>query len=616
MPIFTIQVDGHKLRIQAPDEATALSEANAWKPEKAKPSGPVFNPGKDAMRAIRPVLDRGTAAIENLRQGKPVDALDNPLLSAPLALLQAVTNQVTGPASRGAGRSALPNYEAPPAPWEEGFGKPVKRLEGEARDLAFEDVLNTALMGVRSVSPLRVGPPKPAPTRVKATPAEKKVGAALERAITRDGMTPMEVIANTEKGVPSFHAGGENLTKVAETAAQSPGPARTILRQAARDYSATAPTRTKADIGKSLGGKGDYLETLDTLIATRKTDARTGMKAIEKAPVKLTTDSIAALRSDLARTAIKDRVKNAAASPDADIRASADRLKNFEEMLAAPEAPAITVRDAQDISRALQQSATAEFRQGRDGTALADLGKSIRQNARQKDLGGLDEYDAWLKKYGDDISNEEALDLGVNVFKKENSAAAIRKQLKDASDAEKDLFRKGVGEALLDRVRQKGDVAELRGLMKNEEFGDRVALAFPDDASFAGFMESAAKRVAQQDRNNQVFGGSPTDSRIAARADLEADGGDAADIAVDFATLDAKSLGKRALKAGMKRKAPSILSDPKMNEMLGKAMSDPDQLTALLNLLQAARASSAYRASVAQRAALPALTTAAAQPEN
>lgn len=558
----------------------------------------------------------------NLRAGKSaasLNPLDNPAIAGPLAALQALSNQVTGPASRALGRSALPNYEPLPSPLSKDFGKPVKRLEGEARDNAFEDYLNTALAGVRSAAPLKVGPPKPAPPRVVASKAEKRVGAVVERAIQRDAMTAADVLSKTEKGTPAFQAGGENLVSLAEVAAQSPGPARSVLRQAARDYSSTAPKRTKADIGKSLGGKGDYLDTLDTLIETRKTDASKGIKAIEAAPVKLDENSVLALRSDLAKGAIRERAQNSLASPDPATREAGARLNRLAaDVLDQPGDVAITLRDAQDISRSLQQSASAAYRSGDGGRgeALSGLGKAIRSNASDPKRGGVEGYAEWLKKYGDDISNEEALDLGVNVFKKENSAAAIRKQLKDASESERDLFRKGVGEALLDRVRQKGDVAELRSLMKNEEFGDRVALAFPDDASFAGFMESAAKRVAEQDRNNQVFGGSPTYARQAARADLEAEGGEAMDTMADVVTLDAKSLGKKAMKAGLKGKRDSILSDPKMNEMLGKAMADPDQLTALLNLLQAARASSASRALVARRAALPVLTTSAAQKEN
>jgi len=658
MAIYTIQVDGHKLRIQAPDEATALAEANAWKPEKVKPSGPVFNPGKDAMRAIQPVLDRGKVGIENLRQGKPVDPLDNPLLSGPLALIQAVTNQVTGPVSRAVGRSALPIYEPLPSPLSKSFGKPVKRLEGEARDLAFEDILNTALMGVRSVAPMRVGPLKPAPARVKASPAEKKVGAAIEKAIANDGMTPMDVIAKTEKGVPSFQAGGENLTSLAEVAAQSSGPARRVLRAAGREYAATAPNRTKAEIAQSLGGRGDYFDTLDASIEARAKAAQPSRERAFAAPIDPDAygASIAPLlpripgkafgyameiakrdgvsANDLGIENIKvpgkptmetvtemvrERVPGGGfrdVPVQKQVRVEAP-MEDAEFIISRP-----TMKTLHYVKKGIDQelesyrnAVTGKLEVGNGlGAATAKLRSEYGQALRKANP----DYDEFMQIWGDESGHIGALQLGRDALsgKGDMSAELLARRVKDMNDVERDMYRKGVGEALIDKVRRTGDVSSMRALLKSDEIKDRVALAFPDDKSFASFMESAAKRVTEQDRNNQVFGGSPTYARQAARAELEADGGDFADLAVDVATFDAKSLGKKALKAGMKRKAPSILSDPKMNEMLGKAMSDPDQLTALLNLLQAARASSAYRVSVAQRAALPTVTTAAAQKEN
>lgn len=594
--------------------AARAPKATSWGDgDDVAKTGPIVDPWKDVKRAFAPMVERGKVGIDNLRQGKPVDPLDNPILATPLALIQAATNQVTGPASRALGRTSLPIYESPAAPGSDRFGKPARKLQGAARDQGFEDILNTALAGVRATGAFK---PAPVAPRAVASKAERKIGEVVTK---RMGADPVAEAAAMERSVPTYLQGSEDMASLAEVAAQSPGKARPILRQAARDYSTTAAKRTKTDIGESLGGKGDYLETLDKLIETRKGDASAGMSKIEATPVKLDENSVLALRSDLAKTAIRDRAQNALASPDPATREAGARLNRLAtDVLDSPGDVSITLRDAQDISRSLQQSASAAYRAGDGGRgeALKELGKAIRSNASDPKRGGVEGYAEWLKKYGDDVSNEEALTLGMEVFKRDNTAAAIRKQMKDASESERDLFRKGVGEALIDRVRTKGDVAELRGLLKNEEFGDRVQLAFPDDQSFARFMEAAAKRVGEQDRNNQVFGGSPTYARQAARADLEAEGGGTADTILDVVTLDAKSLGKKAAKAGLKTlpfRKPSVIADPKMNEMLGKVMSDPDELTALLNLLQAARASSASRALIARQAALPTLTATAAE---
>lgn len=721
---------------------------------KAAPA-PILDPARDFLDAVREPASRLAADYRAVSSGKPATSSAGNLIATAMAAVQGATSdQVFGPLSRLIGRTGLPVYDRPAAPWDEDFGKAPRRLYGDERDRVIKDVLNTAAMGVRAANPgVRQVPtriedvrvrevPQTTTSAVKATPAQRKVAAVVEK---RLGDDPVATASRMDRSLPAYMQGPDDqLTDLAEIAAQSPGPGRKALLEARETYAANAPKRTKADIGQALGGKGDYLDTLDAMIESRKASASAGMAKMELEPVKLDENSVLALRSDLAKGAIRERARNALASPDPDVRAAGVRLerlandisrgsldvstdgvtgkttfgyqlpdggqiigsvngKNYRiynaasgapgqgngteaysdlaarvirgggvlqsdvevsapaarvyeklaehgftvernpaaqvmpdgktearswvfrvtdappELKAAPD-PTISLRDAQDISRALQQQAKSAYASGDGGRgeALATLGKAVRSNAADVQRGGVKGYAEWLKQYGDDVSNEEALQLGMDVFKKGNTAAAIRKQLKDASPAEADMFRKGVGEAVLDQVRQKGDVAALRQLLKNEENAERVSLAFPDDKAFADFMESAAKRVGEQDMNNRVFGGSPTYKRQAARAELEAEGGDIADTLLDVVTLDAKSLSKKAAKAGLKSapfRRPSIIADPQMNELLGKVLSDPDQLTELLNLMQLSRAQQASRAAVARQAVLPALA-ANAGPEN
>lgn len=621
MPVRIIEsaepAQGRKVRII--EEAAPAAKADA------QPA--IFDPLGDFTRAVGGAAGEFgrkysayNEAIEARARGEKVGLPSRPgisgLLSVPLAAIQgATTDQITAPAARAAVRTGVPVYE------RQGFreavsGKAPARLQGQRAIDEVKSALDTSLMGLRPGVSFK---PAAAALKVKATPAQRKVAEVVTK---RMGADPVAEAAAMERGVPTYMQAGDEMASVAEVAAQSPGPGRKILRTAARDYSAEAPKRTKADIGQSLGGRGDYLETLDGLIETRKAEANKGIKDIEGQLVTLDEDSVMALRSDMARNAIKKRAGEALASPDAAIRADGARLNRLaDDLLDKPNGNTITIRDAQEISRSLLKSADQAYRTGDGGAgeAYKALGRAVRDNAATPERGGFKQYGDWLKKYGDDVSNEEALQLGMEVFKKDNTAAAIRKRLKDAPESERDLFRKGVGEALIDQVRTKGDVAALRQLLKNEEFGERVAIAFPDEQTFAGFMESAAKRVGQQDVNNRVFGGSPTYARAAARADLEAEGGSVADAALDVVTLDGRSLAKKAAKAGLKSapfRRPSVIADPQMNEMLARVMSDPEELTALLNLMQAARASSASRAAISRQAALPALAASAGPSEN
>ena len=616
MPIYTIETPaGRKLKIEAATESDALRGARQWHAEngQAKPAGPVFDPARDAGRALDPALK--AVADDVRRGGGPGSAMR--LAGVGAAGLQALVNQVTGPASRALAKYGPQAYGRPAAPWQAGFGEAPRALEGEEAAAAIEGDLNTALMG------LRPGPKglKPLPPKV-ARPAEPQVRAAraIERARARDlaaGDTPA-----VAPGAMPIHQGGENLAAVADVLANSPGPGRGVIRKAVRDYEGRAVDRTKADIARDLGGRGDFFETQENLINARRAAADEGMATIQDHLVTLDNNSVLALRSDLAKGAIRERALNALASPDEAVRADGARLMRLaDDLLDKPGSQTITVRDAQDISRSLLEGANAAYASGNGGrgAALKELGKAVRTNASTPERGGFQEYGDWLRQYGDDMAREQALQLGRDVFKPGGNAEQLRAAVGEMSEAERLLYRKGVGEALLDQVRStKGDVGALRNLMRSEENAERVALAFPDDQAFANFMESAARRVGEREVNNRILGGSPTDPRQAARADLQAEGFDPLGAMGDALTGDIGGLARRGAREAIRslpRQSRSVINDPEANLALARALTDENEMTALLNQLQAARARDARLRAVLQRAAPLLLETGAASSE-
>ena len=87
----------------------------------------------------------------------------------------------------------------------------------------------------------------------------------------------------------------------AEALVGAPGIAQRELTQAVAEHQAQAPAQIKADIGTALGGRGDYLDTLNKTLATRKAAADQGIAAIADQPVTLNEDAIQAVRSPLAQ---------------------------------------------------------------------------------------------------------------------------------------------------------------------------------------------------------------------------------------------------------------------------------------------------------------------------
>lgn len=97
-------------------------------------------------------------------------------------------------------------------------------------------------------------------------------------------------------------------------------------------------------------------------------------------------------------------------------------------------------------------------------------------------------YDEAMKVWGDVAERINALELGRNVFSPKigMKAERLKSMVDERGEAAREDFLKGGGEAMFDLVRGcRGDVGAMQEILKCEESGDRVALAFPDDPSLA-----------------------------------------------------------------------------------------------------------------------------------
>lgn len=426
--------------------------------------------------------------------------------------------------------------------------------------------------------------------------AVQKVGNLLLNKIEADGQTADEVIAAAKANptAPAFHAGGQNLRGAAEALVGTPGPAQAKLTSAVVEHQANAPAQIKADIGTALGGKGDYLDTLNQTLAARKLAADQGIAAIEQHPVQLNENSVSALRSPLAQGAVKEAAQNALSSADPAVREAGANLNRIADtVLDNPSAANMTVRNAQDISKSLLDAADSAYKGGNGarGQALSTLGRAIRSNAADAQPA----YGSWLTKYGDDSDNRDALELGFkSTFSgtQNNSAAQVAQTLKGMSPAAQDYYRKGVAESLIQQTRTNG-VNAMRSLLRNEDIQDKVKMAFPDQASYDGFLDTVKRRVGEQNANGQVIGNSRTFARQSARADLEQQPlhpldmiPHAIEAAGHIGSLNPGGLMGQATRLTLKnlpRADRSVVGNPLTNAMLGNALTDPDTLEQTLN---------------------------------
>lgn len=472
-----------------------------------------------------------------------------------------------------------------------------------------QNVRNAVTAGIDAMTnsaAQRAGLPPPPP---RANPAEVKVANVLDRAIQRDARAGVQF----KPGQNPLYEGGENLFGVYEGAAAHPGAAQTAVRRAVDANKAQTARAVAQDVQNALGAKGDFFAYQNNLMNTQRENARTGMEKLGEHLVTLDDNSILALRSDRARSALQDAAENMRASTVPEVRNQAgDLMRVLDQVLDKPSGVTLRVRDAQTISEKLLKGADRAFRNGDGdtGVALKNLGRAIRDNARDPSRGGFADYDAWLKQYGLDADNKAALEMGKNVLNNGVWPEEVQQELAAMDPAALLHYRKGVAEALFRQVKSaKGDISVMRRLTEDQNLGEKIALAFPDDASYAAFVKSAAQRVKAAERNNAITAQSRTAPKTAAMKDLE-DPQDPVAAAVDefVGGLSSPQSVPGRLTRGLSKVIPKrtgVLNDEQANTLLGQTALNPDEITRLLNVLQTTRAQSALRQSQAARAAVP-----------
>ena len=560
----------------------------------------------------------------------PVNKLLAPIATAPRGAglaTQTIRAGAAGGAAGGLAGAGDKGLEGilPGAAFGFGVGAAVppvfRALAGAAQPVA-QAVVNRIPQNIRSAvtagmdavsdsSAARQGIPPPPP---RATPAEMKVAKALDRAIQNDARAGVTFVP----GQNPLYRGGENLFGIYEGAAAAPGAAQTAVRRAVDANRAQTAEAVAQDVQRALGAKGDFFSYQNNLINTQRDNARQGMEKLGEHLVTLDENSILALRSDRARSALQDAAENMRASTDPAIRNQAgDLMRVLDQVLDKPSAVTLRVRDAQNISEKLLKAADRAFRNGDGdaGGALKGLGRAIRDNARDPNRGGFADYDAWLKQYGLDADNKSALEMGKNVLNNSIWPEEVQQELAAMDPAALIHYRKGVAEALFKQVKSaKGDISVMRRLTEDQNLGEKIALAFPDDASFAAFVKAAEQRVKEAGRNSAITSQSRTAPKMAAMQDLNDPQGDLVGDVLDAAASTVTSPGSapQNLLRGITRMIPrqtGILNDEQANALLGQTALNPDEVTRLLNLLQASRAQSAVRQAQVARAAVPLAAT-------
>lgn len=276
-------------------------------------------------------------------------------------------------------------------------------------------------------------------------------GVLAQRADARDALglesTLVDVLDDSQRGVI------QGLSSI-----QTPG--RTAATAFADNRARNLPARTARIADEEISGvtprpgtvgPPNVRESAQDIIERQRTARSDNASAIDSFGndvVPLPPETSQAINSGFVLPHIRDAAARAEASTDPLVQASAPRLRALAEGRAS--ATELTVREAQDISRALNESATAAYRNGSpDGPVLSGLARSVRNAARDNSDG----YANWLRQYGEDSDLIEAATTGRNFISVNRDPMAARstesfvRNAESASDAGSTIQRAASAEA-------------------------------------------------------------------------------------------------------------------------------------------------------------------------
>ena len=329
------------------------------------------------------------------------------------------------------------------------------------------------------------------------------INNAGNAASTRMGKLP--------QGAPLANASGSNLLDLTDIAAITGGATKQAVSRKQHELRAKEAGRMTSSAAKALGtGRPDYNETLEGFTQAAKIKAAPYYTQLQGVNLQIDDD----LRGILARSEPYFSKSN--------LRAKIDNVggATLKDAL-NPAATNIPLSRLDVLKQTLYDVEESAKRSGELG--LSRSVSKLRNELTNKldDLSpktqqGDSVYKLARDAYGGEMQLKNAVENGRLIFRKD--AMNIRDSLKTMSQSEKDAFRLGVYQAIVDKTGRQSGRTELMDLYKDSVIADRLKAVFGKD-----YRKFASKLAAEFElrKFQKVAGGSQTATRQQGLNDLE-----------------------------------------------------------------------------------------------
>ena len=354
------------------------------------------------------------------------------------------------------------------------------------------------------------------------------------------------------QGAPLATAGGRNLQGLTDVVAITEGATKQAVARKQHELIAQEARRMTDSAAKALGtGRPDYNTTIEGFINAAKLKAAPYYNQLQGVNLQIDDD----LRGILARSEPFFAGSN--------LRSKVDNVggATLKEAL-NPAATSVPLARLDVLKQTLYDMEEAGKRSGKLGLSrsIAKLRNELTNkldDLSPKTQQGDSIYKLARDAYGGDMQLKNAVEQGRLIFRED--AMNIRDTLKTMSQSEKDAFRLGVYQAIVDKTGKMSGRTELMNNYRDPAITDRLKAVFGND-----YRKFASKLAAEFElkKFQKVGAGSQTAERQSGMGDL------------NLSPLRDASEGVAALASGNRGAAASKLSS------LWQSVSVPESVRA------------------------------------
>lgn len=315
------------------------------------------------------------------------------------------------------------------------------------------------------------------------------------------------------EGAPLASASGSNLLDLTDIAAISGGATKQAVARKQHELAAKEALRMRGDASRALGtGRPDYNETIDNFVLAAKTKSAPYYAQLKGYQYPIDDE----LRKVISRASPFFARSNLGAHIDDMGGAKLKEALN-------PSVTHISHEKLQLLKQSLQSAEDGFKSPINPDKMMASKVSNLRHDLIKK----LDELSPKTPTgqsvhrladdaFGGEMQLKNAVEQGRLIFRED--AMNIRDTLKTMNQSEKDAFRMGAYQAIVDKTGRENGVNELTKLFKNQATQDRLKAVFGSD-----YRKFASKLAAEFElkKFQRVAGGSQTATRQQGLNDIE-----------------------------------------------------------------------------------------------